>query len=221
MDALALVDTFGVLSPHAVNYFVRQTRERIKKPLETHFHSDFGMGVANTILALAAGAEVVHCTVTGIGERAGNASMEEIVLSLLTMYGIDVGMRYEKLHGLSRLVRELSGLQIPSNRPVVGEMLYDVESGIIANWVRNCGQEHILEVFPFHWELVGQKPPEIVLGKNSGVDSIRDWLDRIGVETSELRTQEILLKVKEKSLEKKGLLTEKEFRAIVEAVLPE
>jgi isopropylmalate/homocitrate/citramalate synthase len=189
--------------------------------LETHFHSDFGMGVANTILALAAGAEVVHCTVTGIGERAGNASMEEIVLSLLTMYGIDVGMRYEKLHGLSKLVRELSGLQIPSNRPVVGEMLYDVESGIIANWVRNCGQEHILEVFPFHWELVGQKPPEIVLGKNSGVDSIRDWLDRIGVEASELRTQEILLKVKEKSLEKKGLLTEKEFRAIVEAVLPE
>src|SRR3972149_5429724 len=89
MDALALVDTFGVLSPHAVRYFVRHTRERIKKPLETHFHMDFGMGVANTVIAVAEGAEVIHSTISGIGERAGNAPTEDTLLALLTMYGVD------------------------------------------------------------------------------------------------------------------------------------
>jgi hypothetical protein len=78
MDALALVDTFGVLSPHAVSYFVRETQKRIKKPLETHFHMDFGMGVANTIIALAAGADVVHSTISGIGERAGNVPTDTL-----------------------------------------------------------------------------------------------------------------------------------------------
>ena len=216
MDALALVDTFGVLSPHAVSYFVKKSKERLNIPLETHFHSDFGMGAANTIVALAAGAEVVHCTVTGIGERAGNASMEEVVLTLLTMYGIDVGIKTEKFYGLSKLVRELSGLQIPSNRPIVGDMLFNVESGIIANWVKNAGQEHILEVFPFHWNLVGQVPVEVVLGKNSGLDSIRIWLDKIGVDANDEQMQVVLLKVKERSLQKKALVNVDEFRESVD-----
>jgi len=72
MDALALVDTFGVLSPHSIQYLVRSVKARINKRLEAHFHMDFGMGVANTIMALAEGVEVVHSTVLGIGERAGN-----------------------------------------------------------------------------------------------------------------------------------------------------
>ena len=98
MDALTLVDTFGVLSPNAVMYFTKRVRERITKPLEIHFHSDFGMGVANTINAVLAGGEVIHTTVLGIGERAGNTPMEETVLALLAMYGIDVGLDYSKMN---------------------------------------------------------------------------------------------------------------------------
>ena len=97
MDALALVDTFGVVSPHAMRYFVREVQKRIKKRLEAHFHQDFGMGVANTIMALAEGVEVMHTTVLGIGERSGNAPMEEIVMALKTMYGVDVGIDTTKL----------------------------------------------------------------------------------------------------------------------------
>jgi len=77
MDAFTLVDTFGVLSPQAASYFTKRVKERITKPLEIHFHPDFGLGVANTINAVLAGAEVIHSTVTGIGERAGNTPMEE------------------------------------------------------------------------------------------------------------------------------------------------
>src|ERR1700694_3340002 len=119
MDALALVDTFGVLSPHAMKYFVTQVQSRIKKRLEAHFHQDFGMGVANTIMALSLGVEVMHTTVLGIGERAGNTPMEETVMALLTLYGIDTGLKYEKLYNLAHLVQALSGHAVPTNKPVV------------------------------------------------------------------------------------------------------
>jgi isopropylmalate/homocitrate/citramalate synthase len=219
MDALALVDTFGVLSPHAVSYFVRETRARIKKPLETHFHMDFGMGVANTILALASGAEVVHSTVSGIGERAGNVPTEDTVLALLTMYGVDTGIKTEKLTKLSRYVRRISKLGMASNRQIVGDMLYDIESGIIASWFKNVGSEHLLEVFPYHWSLVGQRPARVVLGKNSGLDSIKMHLERIRVKATEEQVNEILLRVKAASLKKKGLVDGEEFRKIVKAVV--
>ena len=87
VDAVGLVDTFGVLSPTGSGCSSAQTRERMGVPLETHFHMDFGLGVANTLLAVAEGVEVIQTTVTGIGERAGNTPMEETVLALLTMYG--------------------------------------------------------------------------------------------------------------------------------------
>ncbi len=219
MDALALVDTFGVLSPHAVSYFVRRTRERIKKPLETHFHMDFGMGVANTVIAVAEGAEVVHSTISGIGERAGNVPTEDTVLSLLTMYGVDTGLKTERLTKLSQYVRKIARLAMPSNRQIVGDMLYDIESGIIASWFKNAGQEHFLEVFPFHPKLVGQRAPRVVLGKNSGLDSIRMHLERIRVKASDEQVNDILMRVKRASLKKKGLLEDKEFRKIVKQAL--
>lgn len=219
MDALALVDTFGVTSPHAMQYLVRQVRARIDKRLETHFHMDFGLGIANTIMALAEGVEVMHTTVLGIGERAGNVPMEETVLGLLTMYGVDVGLDYSKIKGLADLVRDLSGHAVPSNRPVVGDRLYHIESGIIASWWKNCGYENATELFPYRWELVGQQPVEIVLGKGSGLDSVKMWLGRIGVQATEEEANEVLAAVKAFSLEHKRLLTEDDFRAVVQKTL--
>jgi isopropylmalate/homocitrate/citramalate synthase len=219
MDALAVVDTFGGISPHAVPYLIRQIRKRIKKPLEPHFHDDFGMAVANTLMALAAGASVAHTTVTGIGERAGNCAMEELVLALLTMYGIDIGIKTEKFYSLSKLVRELSKTTIPSNRPIVGETLLQVESGIVTTWVRRCREEHPLELGPFVPSLVGQEPVSIVLGKSSGIDSVAEWLEKIGMDASQEQREAIVLKVKEASMKKKGLLNVEEFRTIVREIV--
>src|SRR6202166_356350 len=158
MDALALVDTFGVVSPHAMQYFVRSVQSRIKKRLEAHFHQDFGMGVANTIMALAEGVEVMHTTVLGIGERSGNTPMEETVMALKTMYGVDTGIKHEKLYKLAKLVQDLSGHAVPKNKPVVGDQLFQIESGIIASWWQNCGEPHATELFPYRWDVVGQAP---------------------------------------------------------------
>lgn len=221
MDALALVDTFGVCSPHAMQYLVRQVRNRIGARLEAHFHMDFGMGVANTVMALAEGVEVMHTTVLGIGERAGNTPMEETVMGLLTMYGVKLGLDYSKLYGVASLVQELSGHPVPSNKPVVGPGLYNVESGIIASWVKNCGYEHATEIFPYRWEVVGQRPARVVMGKGSGIDSVRMWLEKLGLPASEEEVNEIVGRVKAFSLETKRLLTEDEFRTIVERVLAE
>ena len=129
MDALALVDTFGVLSPHAMKYFVTQVQSRIKKRLEAHFHQDFGMGVANTIMALSLGVEVAHTTVLGVGERSGNAPMEDVVMALKTMYGVDVGIDTTKLTPLANLVQRLTGVVVPTNKAIVGSGLYQIEFG--------------------------------------------------------------------------------------------
>lgn len=221
VDNIALVDTFGVTSPHAIRYYTRRVRERFEVPLETHFHMDFGMGVANTALAVTEGASVVHTTVSGLGERAGNAPTEETVLALLTMYGIDTGIRTEEFTGIARLVAQLSGVTQPGNRPVTGERLYNVESGIIATWVKNVGDD-LLEPFPYRPELVGQADPEVVLGKGSGLDSIGIWLGRHGIYDAETKEIEaILAEVKGRSLAKKGLLDDEEFLDIVRQAIPD
>ncbi|MEO8422539.1 MAG: pyruvate carboxyltransferase [Actinomycetota bacterium] len=217
VDAVGLVDTFGVLSPHGVQLFVRQTRERLGVPLETHFHMDFGLGVANTLLAVAEGVGVIQTTVTGIGERAGNTPMEETVLALLTMYGMDTGIKTERFFDISKMVMGLAGVSQPSNRPVVGERLYNVESGIISTWVRNVGDD-LIESFPYRPELVGQPAPKLVLGKGSGLDSILGNLDRLGRTATTEQLQTILDEVKARSLETKGLVDDDAFLRIVEQV---
>jgi len=221
VDNIALVDTFGVTSPHAIRYYTQRVKERLDVPLETHFHMDFGMGVANTALAVAEGASVIHTTVSGIGERAGNAPTEETVLALLTMYGLDLGIKTEKFTEIARLVADLSGVEQPGNRPITGDMLYKVESGIIATWVNNVGDD-LIEPFPYRPELVGQPDPEIVLGKGSGLDSVALWLGKHGIYDAEIKDIEaILAEVKGRSLAKKGLLDDDEFLDVVREVLPE
>src|SRR6202161_3390025 len=220
MDALALVDTFGVLAPHAVPYLVREAKKRINKRLEAHFHMDFGMGVANTIIALAEGVEVVHSTVFGLGERAGNTPMEETVMALLTLYGIDTGIKYDKFYGLSKLVAQLSGHAVPSNRQVVGDSLFKIESGIIASWFENCGVENATELFPFRSEVVGQAPISVVFGKGSGIDSVKWGMRKIGVQFNEEEAMRVVAAIKDFSLQRKRLLTDQEFRDVVSAPLP-
>lgn len=214
MDAFTLVDTFGVLSPQGAGYFAKKVRERVAKPLEIHFHSDFGLGVANTIMAVLAGAEVIHSTVTGIGERAGNAPMEETALALLTMYGIDAGLDYSKFNEMSKLVREISGTEIPESRPFIGDGAYTIESGIVTGWYKHAFEKDPTTVFPVRPEFVGHEMPQIVMGKKSGIDSIAVWSKKLGIELTEEEALTVLTQVKLRSHDLKRLLSEDEFREI-------
>jgi isopropylmalate/homocitrate/citramalate synthase len=140
-------------------------------------------------------------------------------MSLLCLHGVDLGIRTEKFVEVSRFVMELAKVTQPPNRPIVGDKLYEVESGIIAGWVRLARKEHPLEYVPFAPDLVGQKPVSIVLGKNSGPPSMEEWCEKLGVTATDEERMAMLQQVKAKSFEKKDLLTEDEFRAIVERVL--
>jgi isopropylmalate/homocitrate/citramalate synthase len=220
MDGLVLVDTFGVLSPPAASFMVRKVKERITKPLETHFHNDFDLGVANTVAAVAQGVGTVQVSVSGIGERSGNVPLEDTLMALKTLYGIESNVDLSRLYGLSQLVREIAGVPVPPNRSIVGDRIFHVESGIIVSWVKNVGDEHLTEAFPFRPELVGQSGPEIVLGKGSGLDSVLIWLDRLDLGPADDReASEILQEVKARSLAKRGLIDADEFREIAESVL--
>ena len=221
MDALGLVDTFGGCSPHAIAAFTRRVQSRITKPLETHYHDDFGMAAANTITSLAMGVPVAHVTVSSLGERAGNAALEDVAMALKVLYGVDLGIRYEKLFQLSRLLQKLARFQIPSNRPIVGDMLFKVESGIISSWLSRCKADNPVELFPFHWSIVGQPEADIVVGKGNGRDSIAYRLRAMGqdIASDDPRIDTILATVKAASLKKHALLDDREFRAIVSKVL--
>jgi len=214
MDALALVDTFGVLSPHGAFYYTKTVRERVDKPLEIHFHNTFGVATANTIMSALAGGEVIHSTVTGIGEGPGNCPMEETVVALLILYGIDVGIKYDKLTELSQLVGELSGM--PGNRPFVSDMVNDIESGIPASWYKKLYRQYPTDLFPIRPKFVGHSEPNILMGKKSGLDSVTIWAEKLGIKLTEEETGEVLRRVKQRSYDLKGLLTEDEFREIAQ-----
>ena len=223
MDALALVDTFGGVTPQAIPLWVEKVRERLPDtPLEAHFHDDFGLAVANSIAAVATGVEVVHSTVTGVGERAGNTPMEEMTLALTMLYRAEHNIDTTKFYPLSRLVRERAGHSIPSNRPVVGERLFEVESGIIAGWYHECIDESPTELFPFHWDEVGQPPARIVYGKGSGLPSVMVAMESLGIEADEDQMRELVGAIKQRALQTKALLPLDEVaRIILDVVGPD
>lgn len=219
MDALAVVDTFGGLAPSAVPYLIKQVKQRINKPIEVHFHDDFGLGAANTVLALQAGADVAHTTVMGIGERAGNASYEEVALTLLTMYGVDLGLKYDKIYDLAKFVRKISGLQMKQNQGIYGEQIFDIESGIVAAWYQNAKDEAPLELSPYLPELTGHKKVGLVMGKHSGIPTVNEWLGKLGKNASEEQKLEMVQLIKDRAYEKSSLLNEEDFKNIVAKVI--
>ncbi|MEQ1575532.1 MAG: pyruvate carboxyltransferase [Vicinamibacterales bacterium] len=219
MDALTIADTMGGCTPDAISHVVKKVIDKLKKPVEIHCHQDFGLGVANTIAALQVGGAVAHTTITGLGERAGNVPMEDVVLALLCLHGVDLGIKTEQFCEVSRFVMNLAKVTQPPNRPIVGDKLYEVESGIIAGWVRLARKEHPLEYIPFAPSLVGQKPVTIMLGKNSGPPSIEEWCEKLGIKATDEERMAMLQLVKAKSFEKKDLLTADEFKVIVDQVL--
>lgn len=217
MDALALVDTFGVVAPQAIPEWVRKVRERLPdKPLEAHFHDDFGLAVANTISALSCGVEVVHSTVTGIGERAGNTPMEELALALEMLYGLPQELNTETFYGLSRLVRERAGHNVPTNRAAVGDRLFQVESGIIAGWLQRCVDDYPTEVFPYHWDAVGQPRAHVVYGKGSGIASVDMAVEALSVETTEEERRALLTEIKNRGLDLKALISIEEVMELLD-----
>lgn len=225
MDSVVLADTFGCAIPESYAMMVRKLKARFNKPVEAHCHMHFGLGAANTIAGLAAGADVAHVTIAGLGEGAGNTPIEDVLLSLKCLYGVDCGINTEHFMETAKFVCQIANDHaIPVNRPIIGERVFEVESGIGVMFATNAakaGDQEIL--YTFNPALVGQKPMDFVLGKKSGTYTIYLHLERLGrrEEASEEQCLEILAKVKDFGLAKRNTLTHDEFVKIVNEVLGE
>ena len=216
-DSIGIVDTMGCATPEAIKYMVRWVKEMTGLPIEIHTHNDFGMGVATELAAVTAGAEVVHSCANGLGERTGNAAMEELMLGLELLYGYENGYRLDKLPELAELVSGVSNISIARNKPVLGHGNFIRESGIGIQYVMHDP----LVMFGTHPALTGRSG-EVVLGKKSGKASILYKLEELAIEgASDEQVGDILGAVKEKGIAKKDILTDDEFRDIVRSIVGE
>lgn len=213
-EELVVVDTIGACGPEAVEFLVRQVRDwvGVNVPLHFHGHNDFGMATACAVAAVRGGAEWIQGTVNGMGERAGNADLGEVAMALTGLYGVPVRLDLTKIREVSHLVRRTAGHELEPWKPVVGENLFMRESGAVAS------QFHIPEAIePFSADLVGATRA-IVLGKKSGIDSIAIKAKELGISLTTEEQQASLAAVKRAGTEKRGLVTDSEFRAITERV---
>lgn len=214
-DSVGVVDTMGCILPEAMKYMVRLVKSLTKLPVEVHTHNDFGMAVATELAGVEAGAECVHSCSNGLGERTGNAALEELIVALHVLYGYDTHYKLNKLPELGALVSRISGFETAVNKPILGDRNFTRESGIGVDLV----VKEPLAMFGTHPALTGRKG-EVVLGKKSGKASITYNLEKMGINGADDESvAEMLRLVKERGIEKRGLLTQDEFREIVEGVL--
>lgn len=209
-DSIGIVDTMGTILPSAVKVLITRLKKEFDIPFEIHTHNDYGMASAISFAAVEAGAEVIHTAINGLGERAGNAQLEPILVGLKTLYGMDTNYNLSMLKDLSDRVAEISNFKKSSNLPMVGSNNFVRESGIGIELVKN----QPLAMYSIDPTLVGNKS-DIVLGKKSGNKSIEEKLKEYDLTATEQEIPQILKAVKDFSIAHKRTLTKEEFLTIV------
>lgn len=213
-DRVVACDTVGVLTPERSYELFAELRKSLDIPvISVHCHNDFGMAVANTIAALRAGANQFHATINGLGERAGNASLEEIVVSLVSLYKLKLNIKTELLYSTSQLVSRLTGVYVQPNKAIVGENAFTHESGIHTQGM--LADPSTYE--PISPELVGGTR-RLSPGKHAGSAGLKAALAVMGLTPTEEQLKEIQARVK--SVGDKGkAVTDADLLAIAENVL--
>jgi D-citramalate synthase len=209
-DRLCFCDTVGLMTPEKVRDYIPKL---CFAPLSIHCHNDLGFALPNTVAALASGASCAHVTVNGLGERAGNTSFEELVMSLEKLYNFRTGIQTEKLYKLSTLVSKLTRVPLATNKPIVGAMAFTHESGIHAHGLMKDSGTYE----PMRPETVG-RTRRIVLGKHSGSASVQAALTELGYKPNDKQLAEIVKRIKE--LGDSGIkVSDADVMAIADAVM--
>jgi len=191
-DRIDIPDTVGIMTPRSMYNLVSEIRRVVSIPISVHCHNDFGLAVANSLAGVEAGASQIHVTVNGIGERAGNAALEEVVLALHLLYGKKTRIDLSKIYSTSQMVRRVTGVPIQPHKPIVGDNAFAHESGIHVKGV--VIDPSTFE--PFKPELVG-RVRKIVAGKHAGRHGIKTILEESGLTPTEEQLSEIVRRVKE------------------------
>ena len=210
-EEVVVVDTIGIATPEAAAFLVGETVDLLghEIPVHWHGHDDFGLATAAAVAAVQAGATWVQGTINGMGERAGNADLIEVALALEVLYGIPTRLDLRQANELARLVQERAGTPLAPWKAVTGDNLFVRESGAVAAQFHDPPA-----IEPYASELVGQERG-IVLGKKSGLDSIRIKAKELGLDVADDQRAGLLADVKRVGIEKRGLVTHEEFTQLV------
>jgi 2-isopropylmalate synthase len=197
VDRLDIPDTVGYATPQYIEQIVKDVQTNLELPISMHCHNDFGLAVANSISGINAGATCAHVTINGLGERAGNASLEEFVMALQCLYGRKHNVKTELLYETSRFISNTMGIIVQPNKAIIGENAFGHESGIHTHGIIN----NPLTYEPINPDLVGRKR-WLQAGKHAGAHGIRAMLESFGIKPTEKELYEIV--EKQKNLADKG-----------------
>ena len=212
-DRINVPDTVGVITPRGMYYLISQLKPSISVPISVHCHDDFGLATSNSLAAVEAGAEQIQVAVNGLGERAGNASLEEVVMSLRALYGLKLNIRTELIAETSDLLERITGIAVPPNKAIVGDNAFAHVSGIHAHGVLEFPGTYE----PILPELVGHHR-RLALGKLTGRHSVEKQLRDLGIQVAKKQLAEITKRVKELG-DKGKRVTDVDLRAIAEGVI--
>ncbi|MFB7181099.1 LeuA family protein [Streptomyces sp. NPDC056257] len=202
-DLVGVADTVGSTTPDAFRALIQRLRSQIHVTLSLHCHNDFGLATANTVAGILGGADEVQCTINGLGERAGNASLEEVTVALTQLYGFETHVDLSRLKPMSNLIADLSGIGVSPMKPIVGGNAFSHESGLHVSSVMKDSTAYE----PLRPELVGHTR-RIVMGKHSGKGIIAHVLDAHGLAYDDEVLGAVLLDVKAASVLTKSSVTE-------------
>jgi 2-isopropylmalate synthase len=212
-DRINIPDTVGIMIPTTMQQLIKEVTSTVKIPISVHCHNDFGMAVANSLAGVEGGASQIHVAVNGLGERAGNAALEEIVVALNLIYNKKTGINPKQLYETSRLVSRLSGMQIQANKAIVGENAFSHESGIHTRGVTVAPSTFE----PIQPEFVG-RTRKLVAGKLAGTSGIRAELESSGVHPTNEQLAEVVKTVKDLGDKGKNV-TDADVLAIARSVM--
>ncbi len=219
VTTIGFPDTVGVLTPDKVRDMLRHLQDNVpnidKALLAVHFHNDLGCAVANTLEAIREGANVVQCTVNGIGERAGNTSLEEVAVAMSLcpdLYGPLGRLDVSQPVPLCRFVSELTGVPLPINKPIAGQTVFATEAGIHQDGLLKNPDTYL----PFRPEYVGADGVQLILGRHSGRRAVEHRLRGMGLRIDDAHVNVVLDAIK--SQPKGVLLTDGHLRRIVSEV---
>ena len=213
-DRLRFCDTVGIMEPFGTCAQVKELIERTGLPVEMHTHNDFGLATANALAGIRAGATFVNTTVNGLGERAGNAALEEVAMALKHLHKLEMQVHMGKLRRLSELVAKASARDIPIWKAIVGAGVFAAESGIHADGIL----KNPMTYEAFSPEEVGLQR-QILIGKHSGTASIKNKYAEYGITLSDDVAALVLERVRQWAIERKRTLFDKELMQIYEDVM--
>ncbi len=216
-DRLRFCDTVGTLTPLTTFRYIRTLVDAVGLDVEMHTHNDFGMAAANALSGIYAGANYVGVTVNGLGERAGNACLQEVIMGLKYLLQVDSAYNTTLFREVAEYVAQASGRPLPVSKPIVGSNIFAHESGIHGDGVL----KNPLTYEVFSPEEVGLER-QIVIGKHSGSAAIRSkFIKEYGLELPDPIIQEVLKRARQMSIDLKRSLFDKELMVIYEELMKE